>query len=190
MVRAEKIINKIVKDGKQQVKEVLLAAQQENEASLKLAKIEANEYIKSVVSETQKQCEENLKIAKQNQNAEENRAILLAKNEVLDKIFQQVLFSLQNLEYKEYLKFVNDLLINYAENKDVVVLSKDKKLKSKDVLALDVMKQKSLTISKEEGDFFGGFVLINNVCDKDFSFETIVCETRELILSRVAKDIF
>lgn len=117
---------------------------------------------------------------------------LAARREILDEIFLKAEDKILKLDEKSYLKFVEKLLTNYAEDGDEVVISKKDKDKITDKFVEGVSKKikKTLTLSKKLGSFNGGIILSKDGCDKNLTLSTIVRQEREQIENSVLSLIF
>lgn len=118
------------------------------------------------------------------------KLLLQAKQQVIAEVLDNVYKKLCALDKKSYLSYVEKLISENADNGDEILFGKDNVLSEKDILDLKVVSAKNLTVSKEQGDFIGGIVLIGKICDKDLSFKTLVDNKKDEYTARIAEKLF
>lgn len=188
MAVEQKLINKILSDGKKKADEILKKAEEESLQILKKAKEDEAKFVKEKLDKEKQDLEKKLAYKKELNNLEKNKALLKAKFEVIDEIFALVLQKLNNLKASEYSKFLESVLTK-AQNEDKLIVSSKKGEKEK-ISKLEIFKKKKLSILKESDDFSGGVIIVGKIFDLDFSFESLVKEKYESSLSNIAKNLF
>lgn len=118
------------------------------------------------------------------------KAVLLTKQQILDKIYARAEEKLCQVDKKTYLKIVLKKIEEFADEGDEVVLSCDGVLKDKDLTESAVFKAKKLSVAKIQGKFKGGVMLLGKTSDKDLTFHEIVSAEKEKTAHVLAKKLF
>ena len=184
------IIEKILNDANQSAKLIIDDANTiATERKLDAEKW-ASEYSSAQKNQTEKAFSDIVDRRKIVANLDVKKNILKAKQDVISDTFSLVVKKLQGLGKNDYLKFVTKLIEYNADFGDTIVLSNDGVLSKDEILALKVVKDKSLTINNKRGDFVGGVMLVSDKCDKDLSFKSIVEDKKEELYSFVVENLF
>lgn len=118
------------------------------------------------------------------------KADLAARRGCLDEAFETALAKMCAMPETEYEDYVTRLLNRYAEYGDTVVLARDARVDNSYIMALPVYEGKKLRLSRERGDFAGGFVLVGEKYDKRLTFEDILASMRTELEPSVADALF
>ena len=118
------------------------------------------------------------------------KVLLKAKQDLIDDIYARAEQKLCKTDKKTYLALVLDKIREYADDGDEVVLSCDGVLSEKDISDSAIFKEKNLKVSKKQGKFYGGVMLIGKNCDKNLTFREIVSVEKDSTASILAKEIF
>lgn len=188
MVREQKLINKILSDGKKKADDVLKNAEKEADKILAEAKQKEAEFVKQQIKAEKQQNQQQLEFSQSLNNLEKNKIVLKAKAEIIDDVFAIVLKKLQSLKPAEYTKFLSGVLKN-AKTGDSLIISSKKGEKEK-ISKLPVFKTKKLSVAKQDDKISGGVIIVGKVYDLDFTFESLVQEKYENSLTKVAKLLF
>ena len=117
---------------------------------------------------------------------------LQVKQEAAGKVYMLALEKLQKVDRETYGKFFSNLLISSIEDGDVIkVASKDKdRLTSS--WAAELIKRSGKKASFDETTFegIGGVKLSGQICEKDFTLETILSEVKEKTEKQVMEILF
>lgn len=188
MDRRAKIIEQIQKNGEEKIAEINEKAQNEVNEILARAKSEQKATVEQELKLYEKKNKNQIKRTQKDNLMQQNIKILQEKNNLIDKIFDDVLENLKALKAKEYKQFISNLL-EKAENGDEVVISSRKGEKTM-IEALPVFKKKKLKVKDVCPKMSGGVVICNKICDVDYSFEGLIKEKKEQSIQRVAKLLF
>lgn len=188
MIREQKLINKILSDGKRQSSSIVKNAEKEANEMLQKAKQEESEFVKEQLKIEKQKNKQQLEFSQSLNNLEKNKVVLKAKTQIIDDVFSLVLQKLQNLKATEYTKFLSDVL-KKANKGDGLIISKRKGEEEK-FKKLAIFKEKKLSIEKTTDKFSGGVIIVGKVYDLDFSFESLVKQKYENSISKVAKLLF
>ena len=109
---------------------------------------------------------------------ESRKVILAAKQEMVEKAYQRAEEKLRNLSDRDYVEVLTQLLVHASSTKkeEVVFSSKDAgKVGVKAVQkANELLKDGALTVSRENRDISGGFILKNGKIEVNCTFDTLV----------------
>lgn len=188
MVREQKLINKILNDGKRKADSVLKKAEKEATKILDEAKQKEADFVKQQIKEEKQKNQQQLEFLDSLNGLEKNKNVLKAKAEIIDEVFASVLHQLQSLKAAEYTKFLNGVLSN-AKTGDSLIISSRKGEKEK-ISKLPIFKTKKLSIQKQDDNITGGLIIVGKLYDLDFSFESLVKEKQENSLIKVARFLF
>lgn len=120
-----------------------------------------------------------------------NKIVLSKKKEIVDKVFKEAISSLRG-DKARYLTLITAMLEKNSDDGDVVVVcEKDKSVITSDLIS-KVSKKigKKLVLSKEYGDFDGGFILENEKFDKNLSLSLALSDIRESLENSVVEILF
>lgn len=101
------------------------------------------------------------------------KILLAEKRRVIDEIYSRALERLLSLGEKDYLKIVEKMIAENAEEGDLIVLSADFKY-ADGVKNLPVVAKLGLKISPERAPIRGGVRLCGKLSDKDLSFAALL----------------
>lgn len=190
MQSTQLIIDKILLDAKTEAENITNASNGFCVNQLKVATDWAEAYTLTQQNLLQKESEEYVKRRLTVAELDAKKLELKAKQDLLDKVFNRVLEKLCSLDKQSYLRLVKKLIEQNAERGDTIVLSRDKVLNTTDIEKLEVVNKLALVVSQTQGDFDGGIMLKNSVCDKDLTFKTLVKEVKEEKASLIANILF
>lgn len=197
------IYEKINSKGKLEVDKINI----EKEAEIKRlqkeivekAKVEANNRVEKAISEANKLLNHKERLV----DLEKRQALLTSKQEILDSIFNEVLEKLNNLEGKELLNYVTNLIKNESDfGEQVIYVSSknyDKYLKSlstnkkADLVELDLLNKTlnaNFKLSNEAVSISEGFLITGKNFDLNFTFKDIVENFRKTREKTIADEIF
>jgi len=200
------IYEKIEKKGQSDAQEITrlgkLKAKQLEETILG----QAQDLINKNLSKTRERSREFLKtkITEIEQNAKQKS--LLYKKELIKNVFTKALDKLKTISDDELQKLVKNLILSEKINGDEIIQvnSQDYELylrnfssKAKgDLVVMDKLNQElgsshyNLKLSSTPANINGGFIIIGEAFDIDFSFETILSSLQEKYETEVAEKMF
>ncbi len=186
----EAIIERILSDATEKANDLLSSAKSQAQEKIDSAKLWVEDY-----NSTQKKVldAEVKDIVFRRMTVAEldvRKLLLKARQDVIGAVFDKAYEKLCNLDKNTYLEFVKQLLEDYADDNDEIVLSCDGVLSDVDVKSLNVFSVKKLTVSKETGDFIGGIMLVGRICDKDLSFKRLVDNKKDDLSAKIVEMLF
>ena len=188
-MKEQNIVNKILSDAELKAEQIVADAERKAEITVQSARDTAAKRREEQLALVSARNEETLRRREINARLECNKLMLAAKLKVLGGVFEGALKNLCALGEKEYLAFIESLLEKYAEEGETVILSERCPCKE-GVYSLAVIRERSLSVSKDRGKFAGGLMLIGGGCDKNLTFEALVSAAREEKQAEVAAKLF
>jgi V/A-type H+-transporting ATPase subunit E len=179
-----------LQDARDKAKSILETAEYERGLAISSAKDWANDYLKEQREILKKDCQDVVDRRMTLAQLDGRKLLLQTKQKLIEEVFSVALDTLKKLPKKEYFALVMKNIEKQAETGDTIVLSRDGVLTEKDFSGQNIIKEKSLKISSERGDFDGGVLLSNKNCDKDLSFKSLLDERRESVILSITEKLF
>lgn len=184
------IIAKIISDAEKKAAENVYIAEEYAATVKEQAKSWAEEYSaaqeKALKTETEEIIARRMIVA----GLDVRKNTLKTKQDILDEIYNRAEQKLRELNKKQYLSLILAKIDEYADDGDEVLLSCDGVVSEKDITESEVAKRKKLTVSKKQGKFKGGVILVGKICDKNLTFHEIILAEKEKSSSLLAKKLF
>lgn len=117
------------------------------------------------------------------------KIILAARRRALEASYVLAEEKLSSLSEDEQLSLIDKLVSECAEKGDTAILSSKCKIAEEKFCALPSFKKYGVSIAKNRGDFSGGVILSNAVCDKDLSYRTLVLSSRDKTEQEITKTL-
>ncbi|MDE6565766.1 MAG: hypothetical protein K2L47_01720, partial [Clostridia bacterium] len=120
------------------------------------------------------------------------KIIMNAKAKAVDNLFEKALSEVCKMDKKKYLTIIENILKNYAEDGDVVIISQVDSGRITQKFIDDTAKKLGikLTLSKEIGNFHGGVILAGKNSDKNLSFDMELLSIKEECETQIANMLF
>ena len=120
------------------------------------------------------------------------KIIMNAKAKAVDNLFEKALSEVSKMDKKKYLTIIENILKNYAEDGDVVIISQVDSGRITQKFIDDTAKKLGikLTLSKELGNFHGGVILAGKNSDKNLSFDMELLSIKEECETQIANMLF
>jgi len=178
--------DEIISEANKQAEQILSAARQEGELEAGKIAQKASEEVKSVLSRAESAAV-----------LQERKAILEAKQQIINETIIKARASLSELSDKEYTDILIKLIKRYAHNEvgQIVFSANDKKRLPADFT--DRLKQAladktgaALTLSEKTADINGGFLLVYGDIEENCSFDALFEAAREDLQDKVNSFLF
>ena len=182
-IKAETILKEASDNGKLMVEDKIKKAEALKVQMLEKSKIEAITVKQRIIS--------NAKLAVRNEN-------IVAKQEMIDKVFVEALQKLLVIGDKEYLQLLKNYLLSMpiAGNEDIILPGKYINLVSEEYLSemnialIALGKLGEIKVSNENRDIKSGFIIIKNGIEINNTFESLVNSLRDELESEIVKELF
>jgi len=198
MTGAEKLKEKIMSEAAAEADRLLGAAKLNAAQVLVRGEQEAGSKRKALLEQAQLQAEDRRRRARTIAGLEARKAILAAKEEMIEETFTEALTRLQRLERQAYQEIIRPLLLAAAQsgNEEIIISAGDKERFTPDFLAkvnkelANRGKQGNLTLAAETRDLHGGFILRTGELEINSSFPALLRMQREQLEPEVAAALF
>jgi len=192
----DNIVKAILDDAKADVD----ATQEQTKAQIQQlkdkSKGEVDKQISVLEKETDKKSVELKRREKTILDVEIRRNNLMVKREMVNEAFDIAYNSLCELKAADYAEIVTNMMLNAVESgTEEVVVGNDAKIDQKliDTINKKLSSEKragQLTLSKDKGDFNGGFILRKDGIETNCTFIMLVNQIKPQIESEVANILF
>lgn len=186
----EKIIQKILSEADEKISEITLKSNAIVEDKISKANEWAKDYTTAQTELLEKETLEILSRRLTVADLDVRKAILEAKSKVIENAFSLALEKLLALSKKEYLSFVEKLLIDNSEEGDEVLLSSDGVILDNDIKGLKVYSDRKLKTATITHNGKGGVYLVGKNADKDLTFLAVLDNAKGELISKVAISLF
>jgi len=180
--KADEIIN----EAKKTADDILAAAKQEGEQQAALITQRLSNEINSIISRAESAA-----------NLLERKAILEAKQQIINEIISKARASLSKLSDDEYMEIVLKLVKRYAHNTrgEIVFSAVDKKRLPADFAdrikaALSDKAGAELVLSEKNADINGGFLLVYGDIEENCSFDALFEAVKDDLQDKVNSFLF
>ena len=197
MAGAEKLIEKILDEARQQAQANIEKARKEADAILQAAKAEAEKKERLTLEKARINADEKKRRMIASAELDAKKEKLKAKQDIIEEAFKKALEKLNSLPEQQYFGILEDMLINIGrENCELILSDRDKKRLNSAFLdnIKSRLKEKGYTgninISDETRDIKGGFILKMGDIEINNSFDAILRMKRDELEPEVVKILF
>lgn len=197
MTGLEKILNAIEADAKHAADVVLQQAKQEAEQIMAAAKALADEKCAEIAGRAGADVQAAISRGESAAALQEKKVLLDAKQHLISEIISKARKSLDSLPEQEYTELILKLVSKYAHQKPGRILfsAADKKRLPADIdkRIKDALAGKSkaeLTVSEENAEISGGFLLVYGDIEENCTFDALFEAAREDLQDKVNAFLF
>ena len=185
----EAIIARILGDAEKRAKVLLDEAEENAKESMKEAEEWAENYKETQRAHLKEETENLIARKKTVAQLDCRKAMLRAKQDVIEAVFSRVLEKACVFGKEKYLSVVERLLAEYAERGDCIYLAEDAPFGEEELMHLGIVKKLALKFGGKE-KLKGGVYLTNEVSDKDLSFAALIGSKKEELETEIANSLF
>ena len=185
----EDIVTRILSDAESEAAEIIRTAEERAREITAAAEARAAEDMAEAKAEAEIRAKRISEGKAASARLESAKILLAEKRRVMDEIYDGALKKLLSLNESDSLKLMERLLVENAEEGDIIVLAKNFAYAS-GVEKLSVVKERGLTISNERADISGGCLLHGTKSDKDLSFTALLNADKEEYQAEIALKLF
>ncbi len=185
----EKIIEQILLDASIYAQQLGERAEAEYNTLVETATQNAKKLLEEEAVRAEKDRKEQLARTTVIATLDGKKQVLSAKKRAIDDVFKSALESLNNLDKSAYTSIIDRLLTQHAPENAIVLLAKNTPITEQDFSALESVKAKNLSV-EFGGDFLGGVIVKTPTADVNLSFEAILQELYDGLVSSVAERLF
>lgn len=182
MSNLDNIINEILQDADKEAKNLIDEAKVEVENLVGQKETEAKKEAEKIVEKAKIEAGQLKDRMVSNSNLKSRDMVLVAKQQMIDKVFELAKDKLRNLDSEKYLKFVENSLKNLEvkENTEILLTSKEKERAGNEIFGIKV----SDDVVESGFSLKTGKIIINN------EFSSIVDLVKEELEQEVAEKLF
>lgn len=193
MSSIENLTNKILSDSEAKAKEILDAAKAEAQKAADAAAADAEERKARILAEAKAEAarkEDQIVVGKTLMVRDQ---ALNAKQQMLDKVFQEAVRQLGEMSREDYMKFLVESLSALDLDGEELVLPAKYGVTSIDEIN-DALKKAgkkgNLTLSKRDDGIQGGFILAKGGIEQNNTFEALISHYRYELEDEVLKKLY
>lgn len=180
------ILDRIIKQAKEEAEQISLNAKQEAESAKLALKAEGEAERKKMSDLTDQKITRALKKAEYLANMEGKNQVLNKKSELINTVLDQVIDKIASIPAKEYEQLLSEILKGIDETEGIIYPALKKENSTKGAVKL-AGKNFKMGDSRE---IKGGFILETKLADLDYSFENLVKknmikELEEIIIKEI-----
>lgn len=184
----ENLTSKILEDAQSQAQDIAKAAEVQAREIMDKAAAEAKAEVQHILAEGEAEAKhraEQLVLGKTLEIRDRN---LEARQQMLERVFDEALYRLDNLPKEQFLKFLTDYLKQIDITDEEIILPK--KYGITDLSEINAALKKAgkngnLTLSKDSRDISGGFVLVSGGVEENNTFKALINYRRYTLESEV-----
>lgn len=188
----ELIINNIIASAENSAAGIIADANAEKDASLEKLRNELSFLRAEAIANAELSAVEYSKRRQTLSALDERKAILQAKQMVLDSVYHQVGSKILNMIDNIYRDFMGGIVAKYAEDGDMIEVTErdSKRLNGDWVDSLTKKLKLRLTLLSDHPEGRGGLVLIGKKYDKNLLLDNMLNDLRAATEGEVAKRLF
>ncbi|HBR32943.1 MAG TPA: hypothetical protein DD733_12775 [Clostridiales bacterium] len=190
------MIEKIEEDSRAACNEVMEKAQAEALAIIKKAQDDSLKALTEAVKKAEAEAVLNIELVTSKAEHERKKAVLTAKNGIIDEIVKEALQRLKAMNTEDYFKVIMELVVRYAQNgngllrfskEDLDRIPTDFEAETNKMLAGS---NKTISVSRQPVSVDGGFVIVYDDIEQNCSFDSLLNASYDEIRDEVYKEIF
>ncbi|HCL4438213.1 V-type ATP synthase subunit E [Clostridium botulinum] len=198
MSNLENLTSKIIEDANKEAEKLLSEAKKEENKIVDEKIKKANKAKEQIIERAKRESKTKAERVISNAHLKVRNNKLEAKQEMINKVFDEAVIKLQNLSKDEYLNFVKSsiLSLDIEGDEEIIVSPNDKdKIDISLMLTLNNKlkakgKKDLLKISNENRNIKGGFILYKNGIEINNSFEALVDSLRDELEQEIIEALF
>lgn len=198
MAGIENLKNRIIKDNEDRAKQIENDAKAKAEEVISQAKNKADEIMNNMKAKAEKDGQERKERLISRAQLDARNEVLSAKQEAIDMVLGNAVNRISQMDDKEYLDFIENLLLSSVETgeEEIIFSKKDKARIQPSFITvvndkLNAMGKKGLVkISNETRDIGSGFILVNGGLEINCSIESQIRLLRDSLEGDIANLLF
>lgn len=198
MAGIENLKNRIIKDNEDRSKKIESDAKAKAEEVINQANNKADEIMNSMKVKAEKDGQERKERLMSRAQLDARNEVLLAKQEAIDMVLDNVVNRISQMNDKEYLDFIENLLLSNVETgeEEIVFSEKDKARIQPSFITvvndkLNAMGKKGLVkMSNKTRDIGSGFILVRGGLEINCSIESQIRLLRDSLEGDIANLLF
>ncbi|HQA59739.1 MAG: V-type ATP synthase subunit E [Tepidanaerobacteraceae bacterium] len=193
-----KIKERILEEAREEKEKIISDANAQAQNIVKQYEQKAKDILDDILEKAGKTAEEKRRRILSMAQLENRKQLLLAKQQIIDEVFERAKTSLKNVPLEKYQTLIENMLLSsvITGNEEIIIAEHDKNRITPDFIqkinnTLSGMgKQGNLRISKTYGNMIGGFVLKSQDLEINSTFDSLIDIEREELETEIAKILF
>jgi len=182
----------IVSKGKEEAKQIKAEA---DKAALKVERDilnKAEEEAKRIILSVSTEADYKVSTLEMTQEIERRKALLRAKSEVINEVFQQAYQKIKNLPDKEFLSLIISLIKKekYAGSEEIMVNKEEFNKYEALIPKINQELKTEFKLSKKPALIDSGFLMVGKYYDLNFDFMELINEVRREYESKLSEELF
>jgi V/A-type H+-transporting ATPase subunit E len=182
----------IVSKGKEEAKQIKAEA---DKAALKVERDilnKAEEEAKRIILSASTEADYKVSTLEMTQEIERRKALLRAKSEVINEVFQQAYQKIKNLPDKEFLSLIISLIKKekYSGNEEIMVNKEEFNKYEALIPKINQELKTEFKLSKKPALIDSGFLMVGKYYDLNFDFMELINEVRREYESKLSEELF
>lgn len=186
------ISDAIISKGKAEAKEIRKQADIEAKQIESKLILDAKKEADQIILDAKVQADSLLKSQEMAFELAKRQALLVAKSQMMDQLFNQAYEKIKKLSEKDFLKFIIQLFKDetYEGNEVIKVNQDDYKLYEKLVPKINKELKTNFTLSNDPVNIDSGFLVIGKYYDLNFDFMEIIELVRKKYETKLSEELF
>jgi len=193
-----KIKERILEEAQEEKEKIIANANAQAKDIVKQYEQKAKEIRDDILDKAGKTAEEKKRRILSMVQLENRKALLQAKQQIIDEVFEKAKASLQKMPDEKYQNLIANMLISsdLTGNEEIIISEHDKNRITPDFIKkinntlIGMGKQGNLRISKTSGHMIGGFILKSQDLEINSTFDSLINMEREELETEIAKILF
>ena len=193
-----KIKERILEEAREEKEKIISDANAQAQNIVKQYEQKAKDILDDILEKAGKTAEEKRRRILSMAQLENRKQLLLAKQQIIDEVFEKAKATLQNMPDDKYQNLIANMLINSViTGNEVVVISEHDKnnitpefIQKINNTLIGMGKQGNLKISQTPGHMIGGFILKSQDLEVNSTFDSLIDMEREELETEIAKILF
>jgi V/A-type H+-transporting ATPase subunit E len=198
MAGIENLKNRIIKDNEDRARSIKSETRDKAEDIISQAKNKADEIMNNMKSKAERDGQERKERLMSRAQLDSRNEVLFAKQEAIDKVLDNVVNRIGQMDDKDYFDFIEKVLLNSVETgeEEIIFSEKDKGRIQPSFITvvndkLNAMGKKGLIkVSDETRDIGSGFILVHGGLEINCSIESQIRLLRDSLEGDLANLLF
>lgn len=198
MSNLENLTSKIIEDANKKAEELLSEAKKEENKIVDEKVKKANKEKEQIIEKAKREAKTKAERIISNTHLKIRNNKLEAKQEVINKVFDEAVIKLQDLSKDEYLNFIKSSILSLDIEGDEEIIVSDNDKDKIDISFIETLneqlkgkcKKGLLKVSNETRNIKGGFILYKNGIEINNSFEALVDSLRDELEQEIIEALF
>lgn len=193
MTGLDKIIEEIRAESAENTDKIIAQANEKAQEIISEAEQKGQEQSEQIIKNAEKKAEDIINRGESSANLEQNRALLVAKQQVINEMLSKTLSYMESLDDEQYFSLILKLAEkNSQEEKGEIAFSKKDldRLPKNFIEKINAVSKGELTISKAPVKINSGFILIYGGIEENCSFEAMFRSKHEELTDEISALLF